>query len=725
MSPDARRYASIAMVVLGAALLLVGGFALYARVELYDADRFSRTAADTLRDEPVREALARPIVNQIVDVGPDELINAQPLLQSAVSGALETGAFKSIFRQGVEKAHRALFAKDRDELVLTVQDVNDLIVGAIGAASPEVAKKIPDDVGRRIVRVTDSKPALAAARFGDDVRFLGVVLPPLGILLLVGGVMLAADRRRMAITGCIAVGTAAAVGFVALLVSRTLLLRRFDDETTHDAVAAVFDAYAAGLTRWLLLGGVVAIALGAAMAAGDPKPLQRLRNAFAAVTRTPQRKLARAGRAVAIGLAGAFAFWEPTLALQIVAVFAGAVAIYYAVIELTTTLAPEAGEGAERAKRPGSSWQGLSSWRVPAIAAGMIVAAAVAIGFLITNESRREAGRPEGPVKVCNGYPELCDRTLDEVTFPTSHNAMGAAQLPGWFTPNQRLPIQRQLSDGVRGFQIDTHPGIRRPSGPVLTDFEEEDRSKVIEEIEAQMGPEAVASFQRVTRRVSAGGGGGERGVYLCHVVCELGSTKFEQALGWFREFLDTHPDEVIVLFIEDAVSPEETREVFEASGILRYAYVQRPGGPFPTMRALIESDKRLFVMAEADNGGGRIPWYHDGFALTQETPFTFNSPAGLNPPASCALNRGLPSSPLFQINHWVEQIPRSPQTAERVNAFGVLNGRATVCAVQRGLQPNIVAVDFYERGDLLEVARVQNGLDRNAVPSYRRSDGG
>ena len=723
MSPGARRYASIAMVVLGAALLLVGGFALYARVELYDADRFSRTAADTVREEPVRDALAEPIVNQIVDVGPDELINAQPLLQSAVSGALETGAFKGIFRQGVEKAHRALFAKDRDELVLTVQDVNDLIVGAIGAASPGVAKKIPDDVGRRIVRITDSKPALAAARFGDDVRFLGLVLPPLGILLLGGGVLLAADRRRMAITGCIAVGTAAAVGFVALLVSRTLLLRKFDDETTHDAVAAVFDAYAAGLTRWLLLGGVVAIALGAAMAAGDPKPLQRLRNAIAAVTRTPQGKLARAGRAVAIGLAGAFAFWEPTLALQIVAVLAGAVAIYYAVIELTATLAPEAGEGTDRVTAAGSSSQGLSSWRVPAIAAGMIVAGAVAIGFLITNERRREASRPEGPVKVCNGYAELCDRALDQVTFPTTHNAMGAAQLPGWFTPNQRLPIERQLEDGVRGFQIDTHPGIKRPSGPVLTDFEGEDRSKVIEEIEAQMGPEAVASFQRVTRRFA--GQEGERGVYLCHVVCELGSTKFEQALGWFREFLDTHPDEVIVLFIEDAVSPEETREVFEASGILRYAYVRRPGRPFPTMRSLIESDKRLFVMAETDNGGGTITWYHDGFALTQETPFTFNSPPELNPPASCVLNRGLPSSPLFQINHWVEQIPRSPATAAKVNAFGVLNGRVAACAAQRGLQPNIVAVDFYERGDLIEVARVQNGLDRNALPSYRRTDAG
>ena len=40
-----------------------------------------------------------------------------------------------------------------------------------------------------------------------------------------------------------------------------------------------------------------------------------------------------------------------------------------------------------------------------------------------------------------------------------------------------------------------------------------------------------------------------------------------------------------------------------------------------PTLGELIESDKRLLVMAENDAGGGRYPWYQQGFDLVQETP--------------------------------------------------------------------------------------------------------
>ena len=58
---------------------------------------------------------------------------------------------------------------------------------------------------------------------------------------------------------------------------------------------------------------------------------------------------------------------------------------------------------------------------------------------------------------------------------------MSAAELPGWFTPNQRRGIPRQLDDGVRALLIDTHYGIKRSSGPVLTDLEREGTSKVLE----------------------------------------------------------------------------------------------------------------------------------------------------------------------------------------------------------------------------------------------------
>ena len=706
-------------------LLLVGGFALYARQELFNANAFSQTAAKSLQDEAVRDALAEPIVEQIINIGPDQLINAQPLLQGAVSGALETNAFKSVFRDAVRKAHKALFRKDRDELVLTIQEVNGVIVTAVGSVSPATAKKIPEDVGQRLVRITESKTALTLARWSREISFLGLLLPPLGILALAGAVFTNPDRRRALVNVFIGIGAAAAVGFIGLLAARTLLLRRFDDETTHDAVAALFDNYMDGLADWLLLGGVVAVALAAAAAARDPDPLDRPRQAAAWIARTPERTWTRVARALVIGIAGVIAFLEPALALQIFAVIVGAIAIYYAVVELIAAIAPPPAPagGRSRAAKAKAGVPPAPNWRVPALAAATIVAAAVGVAFLITQENKRAAARPAGPVKNCNGHPQLCDRALDEVAFPATHNAMSAAELPAWFTPNQRRGIPRQLKDGVRALLIDTHYGIKRPSGPMLTDLDQEGTSKVLETVNQQLGPEGARQFKQLSARFASSGGKGEPGSYLCHVVCELGATKLTKALGWVKDFLDTHPDEVVILFIEDAISPEATAEAFEESGILRYAYAHRPGRPFPTLREMIERDRRLFVMAEKDNGGGEFAWYHDGFDLAQETPYTFKSPAELSDlSTSCVPNRGDGNNPLFQLNHWVEKIPRSPDIGAKVNAFDFLKRRARECDRRRGLLSNLVAVDFYNEGDLLEVTRVLNGIPRNKKPSYRET---
>ena len=189
-------------------------------------------------------------------------------------------------------------------------------------------------------------------------------------------------------------------------------------------------------------------------------------------------------------------------------------------MRLPLAKAPVKGRGARKQLPP------AASWRTPALAAATIVAVAAVVAFVITDEDKREAKRPIGSVKNCNGYAPLCDRALDDVSFPAAHNAMSAAELPGWFAPNQRRGIQRQLKEGVRAFLIDTHYGIKRSSGPVLTDLGREDQSKVNEAVTQQLGPEGAKQFRRLQDQFATRGGEGERGVYLCHVVCELGSTE-------------------------------------------------------------------------------------------------------------------------------------------------------------------------------------------------------
>ncbi len=117
-----------------------------------------------------------------------------------------------------------------------------------------------------------------------------------------------------------------------------------------------------------------------------------------------------------------------------------------------------------------------------------------------------------------------------------------------------------------------------------------------------------------------------------------------------------------------------------------------------------------MLVMAENDGSGPA--WYHPGFVLTQETPYSFASAEEL----SCRPNRGLPDSPLFQLNHWIEKLTPSIADAEQLNRFDVLLRRALFCQQERGMVPNLVAVNFYTRGELLRAVDVLNGATRHAV---------
>ena len=718
MSAEARRWTSIGLAVAGAALALVGGFALYAREEVFEAKSFARNGSESLRDERVRAALTDPIVEQVIDNGPDQLINARPLIVTAVSQAIGSGPFRELFRKSAVQIYRAMFSKDREQIFLTIDDVDTIVADAASSISPKVGDRVPRDFGRKLVRITDNKTLIQVADSAQQVRVLGLILPILALGCLIGAVAVAPDRRQGLLVTSGSLAVAAALGLVVLLTARSLLVSRFDADVTQDAVRGVWDAFFGGLRTWtLVVGGGAVVVAAAAASARQLDPEAPARRVMRVLGLQPKTQAGRVGRAVGIAALGLFVVLRPDLAVNIAAVLFGAYALFYASCELMAMIAPPR-ERQLRLRKPTGREVALTG------AAVVAIGAMVGLAIVLIDGDKRRAGRPPGPVVNCNGYPELCDRRLNEISFEATHNAMSAAQLPGWFTPNQRFGVQRQLSDGVRAFLIDSHYGITRESGPVFTDLDLEGGSKVIEEVKAELGPEAAARFSRLSGNFARRGGEGMPARYFCHVVCELGANTMQEELGWFREFLDTHPDEVIVLFVEDKVSPEDTAEEFKRAGLLDYVYTHGRGEPLPTLREMIDTDRRLFVMAEENGGDPAIPWYHDGFELAQETPYTFNKPEQLaDYEFSCQPNRGDGSSPVFQLNHWIESIPRSPAKARVVNDFAFLEARARECQRRRGLLPTLLAVDFYNEGAADRVARVLNGLGPDEEPSYRTTD--
>ncbi len=192
--------------------------------------------------------------------------------------------------------------------------------------------------------------------------------------------------------------------------------------------------------------------------------------------------------------------------------------------------------------------------------------------------------------------------------------------------------------------------------------------------------------------------------VYLCHVFCELGAVPMLDELRTMRGFLDTHPRDVLVLVIEDYVAPERIAAVLRDAGLESMLLAVEPGAHLPTLGQMVASGTRVLVSLENGDGGPTLP---NAFAgLVQETPFTFRRPRNLEAESSCAANRGLPRSPIFQFNHWVT--PAEPVTARRVNS-SLLAERIARCVRERGRGLTLVAVDFVERGDLVRQVATLN----------------
>ncbi|MBK5233744.1 MAG: hypothetical protein JJE13_12270 [Thermoleophilia bacterium] len=290
----------------------------------------------------------------------------------------------------------------------------------------------------------------------------------------------------------------------------------------------------------------------------------------------------------------------------------------------------------------------------------------------------------------CNGAPELCDRPLDQVVLPGTHNSMSAAEL-NWSLPNQTYSISNQLKLGVRALLFDTHYGEANGNGTVI---------------------KIPKSEGRVTHAHT----------YMCHELCQLGSVDLTEELGRIADFLAANPREVLTFINQDGISPEDYATAVQNSGLLPYVY-QGSATSFPTLRQMIDSGQRVVMLAEQEAAG--VSWYHlayDGSVM--ETPYEFiepvegNSTAKLTDPAqlneSCRPNRGQEGSPLFLMNHWITtSVTPQPARAAIVNTKEALVARAKACEARRGKLPNIVAVDFFGQGDLIGAVRQLNGVEK------------
>ncbi|MGH7726291.1 MAG: hypothetical protein ACREOU_12765 [Candidatus Eiseniibacteriota bacterium] len=699
----ARRIASTVCGTLGILLIFISALLGYARRSVFDERAFASHIATGLRDPRVSEFVAEEIADAVIKASPD-LVGVRPIIAGLTRSIVSSAPFRAAAKRSARTLHHAIMTGTARDVVLSVKDVGALFESA-AAMQPGMVKKIPPGVSAAIANL-ESLPAgeriVVLVRFGQRVRALAIALFLLGIALCVACVWLSAAQRNALLRLGIALTL---IGLVLAIVARfggsvfPLFMR---DHEVAPVVAGLAGAFLAGLMVWAVAFGLAGLVLASASASLlDRIPLTVWRQAAWKWLAGPQPRMRlRLARGIVGAAIGAVVLLKPLPSLTIAAwvfglllAFIGLREAFVAALHLLPEMEPRTRE--ERARRRGKIGRTTLAF------GGIVVVAGLAI---VLWALLRRPDLPDADASVAmtyNGSRELGERTLDQVMFPTTHNAMGSPDVPGWMFPNQSADIPQQLEDGVRAFMIDALYGV--PAGDrVKTEMADSSGSR--SKYEAEVGPEGMGAALRIRDRLT-GKETGERDIYMCHGFCELGAVKLVPVLAQMRDFLVAHPGEILILVIQDeGVPPLEIARCFEESGLVDFVYRGPVGPPWPKLREMAESDERVLVLME--NNWAGVAWMHPAFEVLQETPYTFHNPSEFsNKP-----NRGGASASLFLMNHWIETTPMpKPSNADSVNAHDFLLNRIRRFKRERGHLPNLVAVDFYRSGDLVKVVRELN----------------
>ncbi len=687
-----------ALTLLGTLFAVLGLLAGYVKLELAEPEPFAERGVAALQSDAVRAAIAEQVAVQLLERRSPDLVATRPLVLTAVEAVLETPSFERVLRRALVTTHQVLVRGDSD-VTVELGQLREVLLPALRSASPALAEQVPGDLRAQIADVRASDLATTTVRTARSASVAALPLLLLALGCFTALVALAADRRRALGQAGLALAVGAAAGVVAVVVLRAQVVAHaqavgaLGRDEVRAAAGAAFDAFAADLQRLFVVVGTGGLALWAGALLAEARIDRRAALArvgdVVAGGRLPWP--ARLARGLAVAALGALVLLreDPVFGVAIGVLGGGLV-----LLGLTEAVAV-----ARRGRLPATSPALGRGGRWGLLAAGVVLAGVIAAVLLTRGGTPAPLEAEE--IRACNGLPELCDRRLDQVVLPGTHNAMSAADRPGWLFANQTRPVPRQLEDGIRLLLLDPHYGVVDREGRVRTDLEAEGTTR--NRAAAQLGADAVRAAERLSGRLGLVPARGERRIFLCHTLCELGATGLGGTLREIRGFLEQHRAEVLVLDLESSVRPAELEEAFADADLEDYLAVLPRRGPLPTLRRLIETGRRLVVLDERD--GGTAPWYQPGALFVQST----NIDAFTEDRTSCAPGSGGPDSPLLQLNHWVDRFPPPATAAAAANRRSVLLRRVSACRERLGRAPNLIAVDFYERGDVVAVARELN----------------
>jgi hypothetical protein len=702
------------------------------RSQIIDTKGWTRTSVQLLHNEKVRTAVSGAISERLLAVVDARELAAKhlPAPLAPLAGALSSAAAdfvpqavdRALASPGIQEAWGRANELAHGELIRLLDgggpalsttggvvsiDLSVLLdkIGSRLGLGDEIGAKLPPS--RRQLVLLESKQLKLAQNGVKGLRDLSLLLPLLVILCYLMALFFALGRRRRALLE-IGAGIVLA-GLVSLLVHRFAESYVTENLVGSEALRPAVREALAILTEswqshaiWTLVSGAVVVLAG--VIAG---PARWARSVRRRISPSLQEHTAwYAGGAV--GLVLLIAALGPTrtpgqtlpLLVELVLALVGIYALRSQVRReaLGEPVAADDPGPTDGSDDPGSR-------RANLLTGGGALAILILVVVLITVDANGHTTPP--PVsaatspELCNGLASLCARPLNQVVFPATHNSFSASD-EGFRAANQPNGISAQLAGGIRGLLIDTHIGVQTSKG-VYTVLSEDQKSR--EKVVGAIGPALTATALGIRAAIGYRGGG-EKQVYLCHAFCEIGETPAVRQLEVIRDFLKAHPDEVILISVEDDASPKAFAAVVEQSGLLPYVW-KGSLEPLPTLGQMVAGNERVLFMVE--NEPGNVPWLHAQFSISQETPYDFTKTDEVLGSAGCAANRGGTTAPLFLINNFIDTFPPSKAGASTLNQQATIVAHARTCETQRHRVPNLIAVDQWQLGNVVGAARELN----------------
>ena len=695
-----RRWSTVALV-LGAVVFFFGSLAGFLNANVVNGQRFASHINEMRQDSALADAIGVEVATLVVDAKPD-LIAVQPAIESAASTVLASTAFNGLFTSAVTSFHSALTERGSSSAVLTIADIGSAAVSLLESVAPDLAANIPPSLDVTLAQIGGQDgPAAVIIPVFQTVTALALILPVLAVGLWALGVWLAPDRRMAVLRvgwALVAVAAVLAVlGVLGWVVTRLIAMPPLESAVLESAADVFGQALAVRVLVTALVGGLMVVAASALLP--QVHVHERVDALVRQALRRPERPVWALARALLLIAVGVGFIFFPSIALAVVSVLVGLAVFLVGVGELDL-VAERSRERQIEQDTGGWKW----AWAFP-VGAGLL--ALLLLGAFLVPAALPQPIAVAAPVvtDACNGHVELCDRPFSDVAFPATHNAMSAANQPGWYLAEQPKTMVESLDDGIRVFLIDTWYGQATQSGGVVTAARSLARAQA--ELTSGKADELTPAMQRTIDRLRGEQTLGPVEVYMCHTLCELGATKLADQLDGLKAWLDAHPREVVSIFIQDATTPADTAAVFEAAGLVDSTYVHEPGAPWPTLRQMIDSGKRVVVLMENEGGAPDYPYLQQGFDLVQDTGYTYATVDDFD----CAPNRGKPDAQLFMVNHWLSSFTRLVSNAQKANTEEVLGTRVRSCQAERDMMPNFVAVNWYDQGALLQVVDELNGV--------------